>query len=437
MTTSFWKRLLLDLLVLLFLPVLAIAALLPRRGGLLVWGSAPLLANRYWAESMRTAGHETMTIVGTVYGINRRDDFDRLFADMAPRGLPGAARVGLGACFALLFVLRRASVLHTSYWGFALTQSHLWRLESRLLRLAGVRTVVIPFGADAYIYSATIDTSLRYGLLASYPGLARMERRTRQMVDHWNRHADVVIAGPMLDGLGRWDVTMNQTYVIDTDAWEARAAYSPNDGRSGPVRVLHTPNHRGFKGTEFLVDAVDALRREGLDVELVMLEKVPNDEVREIMRGVDILAEQFIFTGYAMSGIEGMASGLPVMSNLEHEAYTRVYRRYGFLDECPVLSTAPETMVDNLRLLVTSPALRRTLGQAGRAYVEKYHSYEMGRYLFGSIHDRLVGGREVDLINLFHPLKSNYNRRLPRVAHPLVDSRLPADWADTGAPQAL
>ncbi|MGI8931709.1 MAG: hypothetical protein ACR2FK_04925, partial [Sphingomicrobium sp.] len=121
----------------------------------------------------------------------------------------------------------------------------------------------------------------------------------------------------------------------------------------------------------------------------------------------------------------GMASGLPVLANLDHEAYTRVFRRYGFLDECPILSSPPERLVDNLRLLIRSPALREELGRAGRAYVEKYHSYAAAQYLFESIY-RKFDGEQVDLINLFHPLKSAYNRATPKIAHPLVDSRLPA-----------
>jgi hypothetical protein len=426
MTTSWPKRLFWNLLVGLFLPVFLLAALLPRgRRKLLVWGSAPLLSNKYWSEAMRAAGHDSMTLMSTLYGINRREDFDRYFEDFAPRFLPASLRFALGACLAFLFLLRRAAVVHTSYFGFALGLSVFWRLESAFYRLAGVRTVIMAFGADAYLYSQTVDTSLRYGLLASYPGLARLERDTRARVEHWNAHGDAVITGLMIDGLGRFDVTMNQYFSIDTGRWTAKPIYSPNDGRNGPVRVLHTPNHRGFKGTEFVVEAVERLKAEGLQVDLVMLEKVPNDQVKERMGEVDILAEQFIATGYAMSGIEGMACGLAVMANLEHEAYTRVFRRYGFLDECPILSTTPETLADNLRLLVTDPALRENLGRAGRAYVEKYHSYEMAAYLFGSIYRKIVDGQEVDLINLFHPLKSDYNRRLPRVEHPLVDSKLP------------
>lgn len=426
---SSWPKLVLwNLLVGLFLPVFLLAALLPaRRRELLVWGSTPLISNKYWSEAMRAAGRSSMTIMSNLYPINRREDFDRLFEDFAPAVLPRPLRFALGSCLAFIHVLRRAQIVHTSFWGFALSQSLFWPLESWFLRAAGVKTVVMSFGADAYQYSQVVDTSLRHGLLASYPRLARTEPATRRAVEHWNRHADVVLVGLMIDGMGRWDVTTNQYFVIDTAAWTAREHYSGHDGRTGPVRVLHTPNHRGFKGTEFLVDAVDRLRAEGLEIELVLLEGVSNEEVRARMTEADILAEQFVGIGYAFSAIEGMACGLPVLANLDHDAYTRVFRRYGFLDECPILSTTPETLAANLRALVEDPGLRETLGRAGRAFAEKYHSYRMAQYLFGSIHRRIVDGEEVDLINLFHPLKSAYNLGSPRIAHPLVQSRLPAD----------
>ena len=194
----------------------------------------------------------------------------------------------------------------------------------------------------------------------------------------------------------------------------------------GTVKVIHTPNHRGVKGTEFLFQAVEELKAEGLLVELLLVEKRPNDEVKRLMvEEADILAEAFLFTGYGMSGIEGMASGLPVLANLEHEAYTRVFRRYSYLNECPILSTTPETLKENLRVLVTNPDLREELGRAGRRYAEKYHSDETAQYMFGAVYDRIWFGKDVDLMNLFHPLKSEYNHRTPPVEHPLVDNRLP------------
>jgi hypothetical protein len=100
-----------------------------------------------------------------------------------------------------------------------------------------------------------------------------------------------------------------------------------------------------------------------------------------------------------------------------------LFRRYSFLDQCPIVSTTPETIKENIRALATNPALRKQLGRAGRAYVEAYHSYENARYMFGAIYEKVLDGKAVDLMNLYHPLKGGAN--LAKVDHPLVEGRLP------------
>jgi len=267
--------------------------------------------------------------------------------------------------------------------------------------------------------------------LLSYPNAGRNEKKITKHIEYWIRHADVIVTGFTIDGLGRWDIPVGNFVCIDIDQWRCKLRYSPHDGRTGTVRVLHTPNHRGVKGTEFLVQAVKEVQAEGLQVELVLLEKVPNDKVREIMQGVEILADQFILTGYGLAAIEGIASSLPVMANLENQTYLQVFRRYSFLNECPIVSTTPEKVKRNLEILVTQPRLREELGRAGRTYVEKYHSYETAQYLFGSIYDKVLHGRDVDLMNLFHPLKSEYNKRKPFVKHPLIESQLPQQYLES------
>lgn len=410
--------------------VVVFALLIPKRRRLLLWGPVPIISNKYWSAALEEGGWPSKTLMAGYYGsINRRGDFDLLFDDVVPRWVvPAGLRRILAPAAAVAYTLRNARVVHLPFSGGALGRiPGLWRMEAAVYRRAGIRTIVVPFGGDAYLYSRIIDPSLRNGLLLNYPGAARRERELAERVDYWNRNADVVICGPMIDGLGRWDITTPQAVCIDVRLWTPKQEYSANDGRRGPVHIIHTPNHRGFKGTEYLLHAVEELRREGFQIELRLLEGVPNEEVRRLMPQADILAEQFIATAYAMSGIEGMASGLPVLANLEHEAYTRVYRRYAFLDECPILSTTPETLTQNLRVLVANPTLREELGRAGRAYAEKYHSFETAQYLFGSIYEKVVDGRDVPLMNLFHPLLSTFNRRRPPVRHPLTNSRLSPD----------
>jgi hypothetical protein len=411
------------------LPFMLLAAVFPsRKRKQLIWCPTPIINNKYWSDAMSQAGWDSKTLMRGYYTINRQEDFDLYFDDLVPRWiLPRYLRKGLEVQFALWYVLRHARIVHIPFRGGPLGHMPFWWIEAPLFRLAGIRTVVISYGGDAYMYSRIIDLSLRNGLLISYPAAARREPDIARRVRYWNRYADVVLTGLMIDGLGRWDSVVYNLGTIDTSQWLPKTYYSQNDGRNGVVKVIHTPNHRGAKGTEFLINAVQVLRSEGLQVELILLERVANDQVRALMQEADILAEQFIL-GYGLSAIEGMASSLVVMSNLENENYTRMFRRYSFLNECPIVSTSPETLVRNLRVLVTCPGLREELGRAGRQYVEKYHSYETAQYLFASIYDKILLGKEVDLMNLFHPLKSEYNRRKPMIKHPLVENHLPEQY---------
>jgi hypothetical protein len=426
--TSFARTVLRTILALVFLPFLySIFIVLPKRRRELIWGPIPILNNKYWSSALKKAGWNSKTVMKEYYpNINKRSDFDLYFEDLVPHWIwPPLLRRELSCYVALLYIIGNGNVVHLPFSGGPLGGTPLWRLEAYFFRWARIPTVLIPYGADIYMYSQIMDSSFRNGLLLCYPNAAREEEKIARHVKYWIRHADFLEAGFIIDGVGRWDMTAGSVVCIDIEQWKPKANYSKHDGRNGGVRILHIPNHRGVKGTEFLIRAVEDLQAEGLKVELLLMEKVPNDKVREAMQEVDVLADQFICVGYGLAAIEGMASGLPVMSNLDNPTYMQLFRRYSFLNECPIVSTTPETIYRNLRVLVTQPRLREQIGQAGRQFAEKYHSYEAAQYVFGSIYDKLLYGRDVDLMNLFHPLKSNYNRRKPMVQHPLIENRLP------------
>lgn len=408
--------------LLLFITAL-IARYLPTNNKLprLVWGSDPIINNKYWSKAMRQLGYISETFTFDYYKtIHEREDWDKILSEnFKPMPMP------IKAIIAFAWSLLKYDIFFISFNGYFLGKTPLSNIQSYLFKLARKKTVLIPYGSDYFSYSRIRSTSLIHGLLMSYPNAARKQKEIEEQVDYWVRYADVVIPGTMgPDGAGRWDVLAPSSLCIDLTQWQISQKLSQADGLNGVVYVVHSPNHRGIKGSEFIIEAIRDLRKEGLSIELILLEKIKNSMVKNILnQKADILVEQLIATGHGFNAIEGMASGIPTISNLDNDDYVLPMKRWSHLRECPIVSATPENLVEVLRKLVTRPELRHQLGVAGRAYVEKYHGLDSAQYLFNNVID-YVYGRKESLINLYHPLLGEYPNRLPKIQHPLVNNRI-------------
>lgn len=388
----------------------------------LVWGSDPIGNNRYWSRAMKEAGFVSETFTTGFYAnINTRADWDRILDEEF--GLfPHQVKLVLAFATALY----RYDIFVMGFSGFFIGGTPLWRLQAVAFRIARKKTILIPFGADYFAYRDIRSTALLHGLLTSYPEYARKQDIIAAKVAYWTKYADVMIPGMMgPDGGGRWDVLAPSSLSVDLALWRPKTRRDTADGINDPVRIAHAPNHRGFKGTEFVIQTIEELKCEGVKVELILIEGVQNSELRRILaEETDILVEQLIATGHGLNAVEGMATGLCVVANLEDRQYTDIFRRWSHLDECPIASASPETLKEVLRQLIHQPELRSSLGFASRHYVEKYHSFKASEFLFTEVIAYLDGKRDT-LINLYHPLLGPRSKTEAKVAHPLIANQLP------------
>jgi hypothetical protein len=409
------------------LAVWLVAATCLRRSSckVVVWGPTPIISNKHWSAALKLTGRESITLMRHFYPNNRKDDFDLYFDDLVPRWIRGRhLRQRVGPFVAARWIMRHAAVVHIPFTGGPLGDTTVWRLEARMLRRKGVRTVVMPYGGDMYLYSRLADPSLRHALLVSYPDAARQERAIQERVRYWVERANILMVGFDVDGIGRWDLPPQNFSAIDVDAWRPRT-HDPNaDGRRGRVIVAHAPNHRGFKGTEFVLRAIERLQQEGFAVELALFERIPNDEIRRRLPEAHILLDQLVTFGYGFAAIEAMASGLPVIVNLDDDRLLNLGYRYSTLRDCPLVSATPENVTDVLRELIRRPDLRQELGRAGRQYVDRYHSYEARARFFGAIHENLLEGGTHDLMRVFDGDVGVFPDA-PPIEHPLVRNRVP------------
>lgn len=418
---SFIKPLLTAFLLVVTVGLSVFARFRKNEGLSLVWGCTPLISNKYWSASMRAQGFKSETYVHDYYStINKRADFDKILSERF-----GNVPYFIKQYLAFWESILKYDVFFLSFDGYFLGKTRFWWLESFLFKLARKKTVLLPYGGDSYVYRNIKRPSLVQGLMMSYPASSMQQRHIAKRVGHWCDHADCVIPGIMgPDGFGRWDVLIPSFIFIDLDEWVETSRLSWADGVSETVFIAHAPNHRGFKGTEYVCKAVEDLKAEGLKVELILIEKMQNAEVKRILaQDTDILVEALVCTGHGLNGLEGMATGIPVITNLEDDFYTESFRYWSYLDECPILSASPGNITERLRSLVINPSLRHQLGKASRQYVDKYQGFDSSFYLFSSVISFVYGEKD-SLTMLYHPLFSEHSKKKTHVSHPLVNNRL-------------
>ena len=158
---------------------------------------------------------------------------------------------------------------------------------------------------------------------------------------------------------------------LDKEGGRTYGPRYPDPSGINPVRIVHAPNHQGFKGTSFLVAAVKQLQDRGMPVELKLVEHVPNREALEIYRQADIVFDQCLIGFHGYFALEAMAMGKPVVAFIRDPQTSLLGS-----DECPMINVRPETVEAVLEELIRDRAKLHELGRQGRRYIERYYTVE-------------------------------------------------------------
>jgi hypothetical protein len=288
----------------------------------------------------------------------------------------------------LLYIFFNYQCLYIYFNGGVLSSSKIiWRLEPILLRLAGIKTIVMPYGSDIQIFNRTPNLYLRHCAFQDYPQHKLRRRRMDKNLSLWTTNASHVISGcDWVDYMYHWDTLMVSHFAIDMDIY-TNIDTNKNRDNSNSLRILHAPNHRNLKGTQYIIDAVLDLRNEGLDVELILAERKSNQEILKLIKNVDLIVDQLVIGWYAMFAIEGMLARKPVICFLRQDLID-LYKVTGLIssNDPPIINSNPLSFKNDLREIVRDKRILKEYGQRGFDYVKKYHSLE-------------AVGREFDRIN--------------------------------------
>lgn len=360
-----------------------------------IWhGPMPLHAIRSMVAADRSAGYPSRSVVLTEkqvkYDLVTRGDFDVVIrSDRVPwYDLHWLALIDLllrgdiwSAYFDCLFFKaldRRRNVL-----------------AFRLIRACGIRIVVTAHGSDI-VHLGKPPT--RYDWIArmqrDYPtwDFAEQTPVSLARIELFCRYADMILPGDSIMArlVPRNDLLF-KVYPIDTGELRPVAASAHER-----VKIVHAPNHRFVKGTDFLLEAIERVQARGFACELVLVERVPRAEALKIYAEGDVIADQFCMGGWAQFALEGMALGKPVLAYLDREHLADP------VFNLPVVNTTPENLAEVLAAMIAVPELRARLGSASRDAVERYQSIGALGEVWDRIYRHLWRGTPLDLAGTAH-----------------------------------
>ncbi len=339
-------------------------------------GPQPMINNIYHKRALELYGYKAKTFVFNTFFITQ--EFDFFFGDGKPQNPLTPLKAFIHTVFnhKILYTYFNGTISYMRFLPNWL-QHIAFKYEPLLYKLAGLKLVLLPYGGDVHNLSYCNNLLMKNSIIKDYPYFQKQWRdNIITSTDAWIKTADHVIAGcDWVWFLYHWDTLLSGHFSIDTHCIQPQGYKKHKKGDL--IKIFHGPNHVTIKGSKHFERAVRELKDDGYNIELVLVQKKHNDELLKIMQECDIIADQLIIGWYAMTAIEGMSMGKPVLCYL-HEDLLNLYIEQEVIDEklLPLINCNYKTVKSRLKELLDHPEQISIIGKKSREYVEKYHSLE-------------------------------------------------------------
>lgn len=253
--------------------------------------------------------------------------------------------------------------------------SAMQRLELCLLRLLGRRIFVQYQGDDArqgdyclrhYAISPATEVDEHY----YHPAADAHKRQQIQLLKEYS--TGIYALNPDLLNVLPANAKFLPYTHIDLDEWIGKPSSATSNR---PLRIGHAPTHRGVKGTSYFLAALERLRQEGYEFELILIENMSQSEAKAVYMTLDVVLDQLFVGWYGGLAVEAMALGKPVVAYIRLEDLRHIPAQ--MRDDLPLIRTTVQTLETDLRNLMNLPRNELVrLGQRSRSYVERWHDPE-------------------------------------------------------------
>ena len=189
----------------------------------------------------------------------------------------------------------------------------------------------------------------------------KKEQTKREKIGHVTKFADALIVG---------DYELQEyvpgSIVVQQIADERLLSIPIKTSGGKKPLVIHAPTNQEKKGTRYIIEVVNRLKKEGIDFEFKLVENVTHDEMIEEIKKADLVVDQTLLGGYGIFAIESMSLGKSVVCYVRDD----LLKNYPGL---PIINANPDTIYEQLKKVLTNPSGLEEIGKRGREYVKKVH----------------------------------------------------------------
>jgi glycosyltransferase involved in cell wall biosynthesis len=195
-------------------------------------------------------------------------------------------------------------------------------------------------------------------------------KRKLDRLGFWSTHTDeVIMSDHSADNV--LEKYFQKIHIVGQRVDTSR--YSPNypSPESSRPKIVHAPSSKAIKGTIHVINAIDKLKRSGLDFEYIEVSGVTHQKAMEIYSEADIIIDQMLLGSHGVFACEAMALGKPVICYIMDKLIGT------YPEGFPIINANPDTLEEVLEDLINDPMGRYKIGKLSRKYAEDVHDIEV------------------------------------------------------------
>lgn len=253
------------------------------------------------------------------------------------------------------------------FYGRTITNSPI---ELWLLRLAKRKVVFAGVGGDTrppYIDGGLFPGS-EYGTLPDAASLVKVTKRCKERTRLQERYASYWINYPSAAHFHE------KRYISWASIGVPRVFIYPDieiRKKDTTIRILHSPSNPDAKGTPAILEAINRLRERGHDIELVLIQNMPNERVLQEMVSCDFVVDQ-LYSDAPMAGFATEAAYFGKPAVVAGYFAPLVSQFLGEENIPPSLFVLPDEIESAIERLIVDFGFRSELGKRAYAFVKRH-----------------------------------------------------------------